>query len=358
MLLSDFDYDLPPELIAQEPLETRDASRLLVLERATGRIDHRRFTDLPVLLAPGDTLILNDTKVRPARLIGRRVSPGASGRAEVLLSERAAEEPGPRGGQIWRGLVRGARRPGDLIDFGEGLTGCLLSREREGLWTVELLADPGGDPLRDLLERCGRMPLPPYIRRSADGADPRDAADRHRYQTVYAAHPGAIAAPTAGLHFTPELIERIRSRGVSAETLTLHVGIGTFRPVRVEPIEQHRIPEEAYAIPAAAARAAARTREAGGRVVAVGTTVARALEATCSDDGRIGAGAGRCDLFIRPGHHFRAVDALVTNFHLPRSSLLMLVSAFAGRERVLAAYEDAVRSGYRFYSYGDAMFIH
>ena len=348
MKVSDFDYDLPEGRIAQEPLPRRDASRLLALDRETGALAHLGFSDLPRLLRAGDLLVLNDTRVVPARLRGRKETGGA---VEALLLER---EGGDREAPVHRCLLDASRppRPGGRIDFGRGLRAEVLSRSGEG-WSVRLTSDDG-DPEAAAL-RAGAVPLPPYIRRRPD--DPRSALDAERYQTVYAAEPGAVAAPTAGLHFTEELLDRIRGLGVETARLTLRVGPGTFLPVRAERIEDHRMHAEAFDLPGETASAVARARRRGGRVVAVGTTVVRTLEARAAADGSVEAGSGACDLFLRPGHRFRVVDAMVTNFHLPRSTLLMLVCAFAGRERILAAYAEAVREGYRFYSYGDAMFL-
>lgn len=337
--VSDFDYELPPERIARHPADRRDASRLLELERATGRVRHRRFSEIVELLAPGDMLVVNDTRVIPARLVGKRPS---GGRVELLLLE-------PAGEGRWRALGKPGRalRPGSRLHFGEGrLIASVLGRAEGGTWVVEL--EHEGE-LLPLLEEIGLPPLPPYIDR-----DP-EPGDRERYQTVYAREPGAVAAPTAGLHFTPELLSAIRARGVSIGALTLHVGLGTFQPVRVERVEEHVMHEERFEVPDELARL---INERSGRLVAVGTTVTRALESVADDQGRIRAGSGRTDLFIYPGYQFRAVEALLTNFHLPRSTLLMMVSAFAGRERILAAYREALARGYRFYSYGDAMFIH
>ena len=342
----------------------------MVLDRALdvpGGLRHLRFTDLPSLLRPADLLVLNDTRVVPARLIGRRSAPGTGGKVEALLVRRIevgceASWEGSGPAQTWRVLLKGACRQDEPIDFGCGLVGRLRARDAEGA-TLELSAQPATGTLEQALERAGRMPTPPYIRRSrADGAgaaDPREALDQERYQTVYSQTPGALAAPTAGLHFTDELLATIRERGVQIEALTLHVGLGTFQPVRVELVRDHRMHPEPFEITAALAAAVLRARELGGRVVAVGTTTARALEwRAAALEGRIDPGGGLCDSFIRPGYRFRVVDALVTNFHLPRSTLLMLVSAFAGRETVLAAYGSAIEARYRFYSYGDAMFIH
>ena len=348
MRLSEFDYDLPERLIAQEPLPRRDASRLMAVDRRSGQVAHRRFLDLPQLLDAGDLLVLNDTRVVPARLHGAK---STGGRVTVLLLEPVGGRgPSP----VHRCLMEASKpaRPGGMIEFGGGLKARVLGRSGE---TYEIaLEAPGGDPAAALI-RLGETPLPPYIRRGV--ADPRSAADRERYQTVYAKRPGAVAAPTAGLHFTTELLETIAARGVRIARLTLHVGPGTFLPVRAEEVDEHVMHAEAYDLPVATAEAVAETRRAGGRVIAVGTTVVRTLEAAAGPDGAVRPGGGRCDLFIRPGHRFLAVDAMVTNFHLPRSTLLMLVSAFAGRERVLGAYAEAVREDYRFYSYGDAMYL-
>jgi S-adenosylmethionine:tRNA ribosyltransferase-isomerase len=336
---SDFDYALPPELIAQEPLPARDASRLLVLERTAGAIRHARFGDLPMLMAPGDVLVVNDSRVIPARLQARRAGGGA---AEVLLVTR--EPPG-----TWRALVRpGARiRPGARLTLGEDAIEIVASLPG-GQRRVRLLG-PGGDDA--VLARHGQVPLPPYIARAPE---PRD---RERYQTVYAERPGSIAAPTAGLHFTPALLARLERRGVRVARLTLHVGPGTFQPVKGEDPARHHLDPEAYILPEETARAIAEAHGRGGRVWAIGTTVTRTLEGCAEADGAVRPGAGWTSLFILPGHRFRVVDRLVTNFHLPRSTLLMLVCAFAGRERVLEAYAEAIRERYRFYSYGDAMAI-
>ncbi len=355
MRLEDFEYDLPPDLIAQVPLPERDASRLMVLDRDTGAIRHKRFTDLPELIGPGDLLILNDTRVIAARLVGRRAAPGTGGRVETLCVERVA---GPGEGARWKAMLSGTRRAGETIDYGGGLTGRVIESLGGGIHLVEFTAAGGEDPEASIVRR-GRMPLPPYIRRGADGASAAafDRIDRDRYQTVVASVPGAVAAPTAGLHFTEALIARVRRRGAQVETLTLHVGPGTFQPIRVEEIERHRMMPEAFAIPAQVSAAVDGARRGGGRVIAVGTTVTRALEGNADGRGGVRAGEGRCDLFIRPGHRFGVVDALITNFHLPRSTLLILVAAFAGRDAVLNAYRAAIAEGYRFYSYGDAMLI-
>jgi|OpeIllAssembly_1097287.scaffolds.fasta_scaffold18716_2 S-adenosylmethionine:tRNA ribosyltransferase-isomerase len=337
-----YDYPLPPELIAQEPPAERDASRLLVLDRTTGAVAHRTFADLPELLQPGDLLVTNRSRVFPARLLGRREGGGA---AEVLLVRR-------READVWEAMVRPGRRlrEGAVVVIAPG-------------FEARIEGPPPPPPLRrvrllhhDLdpeaaVERHGHVPLPPYIRR----ADTR--ADLDRYQTVYAREAGSVAAPTAGLHFTPELLDRLSARGVERAELILHVGPGTFRPVEASDVREHRVGPELFTIPEETAAAVDRARAAGRRLVAVGTTTTRALESALDASGRVRAGDGETDLVIVPGFRFRAVAALVTNFHLPRSSLLLLVSAFAGRERVLAAYADAVGHRYRFYSYGDAMLV-
>ena len=342
-LLSDFDFELPPELIAQEPLPERDASRLLVLDRATGAVQHRSFRDLPDILAPGDLVVFNRSRVIPARLLGRR---SKGGEAEILLVR-------DRGEGRWEAMVRPGRhlRPGQRVTIDEDLSVVIESEAlaEDGRRQVRLLSRQ-----RDIaaaLERCGHVPLPPYVRR------PDRPEDRERYQTIYASEPGSIAAPTAGLHFTPSILERLRARGVETAEVVLHVGPGTFRPVTVPDIGDHRLPAEAYVVPADTAEAVTRTRARGGRVVAIGTTSVRTLEGSAAATGVTEAGTGETSLVIAPGFRFRVVDALVTNFHLPRSSLLLLVAAFAGRERVLGAYAEAVGRGYRFYSYGDAMLV-
>jgi len=335
-----------------------------VLDRTSGSLDHRVFSALPDLMAPGDLLVLNDTRVIPARLWGKRADAGASARVETLLVERVPErEPAESGArarstQVWRVMLRGSRRPDERIDFGSGLTARVIARE-DGAFHLIALTPPAGQSAQEAIESRGLMPVPPYIHRGSpdDPPDPRIAMDGERYQTVFASSPGAIAAPTAGLHFTPALLDRLRARGVGVESLTLHVGPGTFLPVRDEDLDKHELRPEAFAIPGRLCQAIARARAEGGRVVAVGTTVTRALESQATPDGNVAPGTGRCALFIRPGHAFRVVDSLITNFHLPRSTLLMLVAAFAGRERVLAAYAEAVRLEYRFYSYGDAMLL-
>lgn len=352
-LLSSYDYDLPAELIAAHPAPRRDAARLLALDRATGRIAHRQIIDLPQLLTPGDLLVLNETKVVRAKLRGVRAQTG--GRWEGLFV--AATESG-----AWRiiGQTRGKLQPGESLTImpsgdredsaGGALTLTLLQRGEEGEWLAA--PSPDGDPFQ-LLEQFGEVPLPPYIERPSPAAE-----DRERYQTVYARTPGAIAAPTAGLHFTPELLAACRDRGVETAAVTLHVGIGTFRPVTAERLSEHVMHAEYCELPEATVLAIERTRQRGGRVVAVGTTTVRTLESVAAASGELRAWRGPTRLFIRPPWQFRAVDALLTNFHLPRSTLLVLLCAFAGREPVLAAYEAAIQERYRFFSYGDAMFVH
>lgn len=346
MRLEDLDYELPPDRIAQVPAAERDASRLMVLGRTTGAVRHRTFRDLSEELAPGDLIVLNDTRVRPARLRGTKAT---GGKIEMLLLE-----PVESAGR-WRCLLDASRppRPGSTLEFAGGLRACV--EERKGAtWTVTLAADGGGDPLT-LVEEHGEIPLPPYIRR--DPHDPRAEEDRERYQTVYARASGSAAAPTAGLHFTPLLLEELGRKGVRRASVTLTVGIGTFLPLRAMDAASDSLHGESFVVPQETVDAVSRTRESGGRVVAVGTTTVRALEGGVGENGRLHAGAGRTRLFIRPGHRFRFVDAMITNFHLPRSSLLALVFAFAGREPVLAAYREAIAEGYRFYSYGDAMLV-
>jgi S-adenosylmethionine:tRNA ribosyltransferase-isomerase len=340
--LSDFDYSLPEALVAQDPVTPRDASRLLVLPGGGGPPQDRAFSDLDALLSPGDLLVFNDTKVIPARLVGRKAS---GGRVELLLCEPLEGGLGRR----WRAMGQASKpiRAGATVAL-EGLTATVEAVEGEGFYVVAL--DREGEPLLEALERAGRVPLPPYIRRAPA------ARDRERYQTVWARAPGSAAAPTAGLHFTEGLLARLAARGVARTAVTLHVGPGTFLPVRGGSLEGHRMHAERYEVPAPAAEAIAGCRARGGRVVAVGTTTVRALESAFDGAGVV-PGAGRTSLFIRPGHRFGAVDLLVTNFHLPRSTLLVLVCAFGGRERVLAAYRAAVERGYRFFSYGDAMLL-
>jgi S-adenosylmethionine:tRNA ribosyltransferase-isomerase len=385
MDVSQFDFDLPPELVAQEPPPIRGASRLLVLQRGSGQIEHTQFARLGEYLRTGDLLMLNNTKVFPARLLGRRVPSG--GRVECLLlrqlptpnpatsnsATRRSAPPHVNGQQLpstlgvgnlgvgssadWEALVHPGQKlkPGAGMVFeGDGIQmrGEIVSRHFHGRRVVRLWTDIGVD-LMDAIERIGHVPLPPYIKRDAT------AADRDRYQTVYARDPGSVAAPTAGLHFTPALLDELASRGIERAEVTLHVGYGTFKPMRASRIEDHLVDPERYVVRRAAADALTRARREHRRVIAVGTTTCRVLESLeVGDDGAVPeSGGGEATLFIRPGHTFRLVDGLVTNFHLPRSSLLVLVAAFAGRERILAAYQEAVAEQYRFYSYGDAMLI-
>ncbi len=346
MRLSDLHYDLPPERIAQHPREPRDEARLLVLDRRTGALEEARVRDLPRWLRAGDVLVLNDTRVFPARLIGRREPTG--GLVEVFLVRETAP-------QTWTALVKPGRRVrvGDRLTFGEGaLQGVVTGRLPDGRRTIAFTCD--GDFFA-LLDRIGRTPLPPYITREAD-----TPSDRERYQTVYATTPGSIAAPTAGLHFTPELLSTLAEQGVEIIKLTLHVGYGTFQPVRTENLAAHRVEPEVYVVPEATAQRINAAKCAGRRVIAVGTTSTRTLETVARDgaDGNfVRAGQGMTDLTIVPGFRFRVLDGLLTNFHLPQSSLLALVVAFGGYESVMHAYRHAVTAGYRFYSYGDAMLL-
>jgi S-adenosylmethionine:tRNA ribosyltransferase-isomerase len=342
MRVEDFDYDLPDELIAQRPAADRDGSRLMVLRRADASVEHRHFRDLPDYLAPSDALVVNNTRVMQARLHGRR--DGTGGRVEVFLLR-------PRAGGEWEALLRPGRRmkSGVRVDVGDGaLSVEVVERLQEGVFLVRLSATGEID---GAIRSVGEMPLPPYITREAD------AEDLDRYQCVYAAREGAVAAPTAGLHFTPELVARVAALGVRQAEVTLHVGLGTFRPLSDGPLDAVRLHAEWAECSAAAAGRINEARDKGGRVVAVGTTSVRTLESAADASGRASAFSADTDVFIRPGYQFRAVDALVTNFHLPKSSLLMLVAAFAGYDFMRAAYEIAVKNHYRFYSYGDAMLI-
>jgi S-adenosylmethionine:tRNA ribosyltransferase-isomerase len=368
MLVADFDYELPEELIAQQPPAVRGASRMLTLDRRTGVFADHRFVELPELLAPGDLLVLNDSRVIPARLFATRAglttqynSPAPSGQVEVLLTEQRVS---PEGHNEWSVLVRPAKKvqPGERLLFhaaGEVepvLTATVLTAGEFGERVVRFDAVPD---FHAVLERIGHLPLPPYIHR--DKAAPNTAEDRERYQTVYARERGSAAAPTAGLHFTPEVLERLAARGVEVAKITLHVGLGTFQPVRVERTEEIRLHAEPYTISAATAEAVNRARVEGRRVIAAGTTTTRTLEHLAREaearDGFIEAGSGVTGLFLSPGVEFKVVGGLLTNFHLPESTLLMLVSALAGREPVLAAYAHAVAGRYRFFSYGDCMLI-
>jgi S-adenosylmethionine:tRNA ribosyltransferase-isomerase len=340
--LDQYHYELPQNLIAQQPADRRDRSRLLQLQRASGTVTHGRFADLAELLLPGDVLVLNNTRVVPGRLAGRKES---GGKVEALILDFAQGLARNR----FECMIRASKRPkpGSCLLFGDGLQARVESLGD----TTAVLSFSGPVPLEQALESIGRVPLPPYIRR-------RDTErDHQNYQTVYAQHNGAIAAPTAGLHFTRELLQRLAEKGVAVVYLTLHVGYGTFVPVRVPDIRQHRMHAEWFSLSQEAAETIAHAKQNGGRIIAVGTTCVRTLEYCAPRPGKIEARSGMCDLFIYPGHRFNIVDALLTNFHLPQSTLLMLVSAFAGRENVLNAYAQAVKEKYRFYSYGDAMII-
>jgi S-adenosylmethionine:tRNA ribosyltransferase-isomerase len=359
MLVRDFDFQLPPELIAQEPCHERGGARLLQIARATGAMVDARVADLPQFLRSGDLLVVNDTRVFPARLLGHRTPSG--GAVECLLIGPAASPGGMAAAshgtaeQWWDALVHPGQklRPGARVAFGGslGLAAEILERRHFGRRLVRLWTEHGGS-VDDAVEAIGHVPLPPYIRR-------RDSpSDRERYQTVFAERSGSIAAPTAGLHFSDAMVAALRAAGVTIVSITLHVGYGTFQPIRVDVVEQHALEYERYDVGLDAARAINSARQEGRRVVAVGTTTTRTLEAVARDhSGEIVAGEGRTNLFIYPGFEFRAISGLLTNFHLPQSSLLMLVSAFAGTETVLTAYRHAVAGGYRFYSYGDAMLI-
>ena len=348
MTLSDFEYQLPEGLIAQYPLPERDASRLLVVCREESAIHHGRFRDLGVWLRPGDLLVLNDTKVIPARLEGRR--PGG-GKVGVLLIAEDAPNRWWALGRPGKGLAVGRR-----LSFQDGIGALVVDRGEGGR---RLLQFDGAEDILALLPRIGMMPLPPYLKRGASGEEHAHggALDAERYQTVYATQAGAIAAPTAGLHFTDAILSEVGQHGVEIASLTLHVGVGTFTPVTAERVAEHRMAAERYAIPEGTAAAVKRAKAEGRRVVAVGTTTTRALEDAALAGSGIRAGEGMASLFITPGHRFQVVDALVTNFHLPRSTLLILVSAFAGRNLIRKAYTEATHARYRFYSYGDAMLI-
>ena len=340
MNVKDFYFELPQELIAQDPLEDRASSRLLVLDKKTGDITHRGFRDVLEYLHPGDCLVINDTKVIPARLYGVKRDTGA--KIEILLLKRREKD-------VWETLVKPGKKakPGTVLDFGDGiLTG-----------TVEETVDEGNRLIRfsyegifeEILDRLGQMPLPPYIT--------HQLKDKNRYQTVYAKHDGSAAAPTAGLHFTKELLKEIQDKGVEIAHVTLHVGLGTFRPVKVENVQDHHMHSEFYIVEESEAEKINRAKQAGRRVVCVGTTSCRTVESASTEEGLVKAGTGWTDIFIYPGYRFKVLDALITNFHLPESTLVMLVSALAGREHILHAYEEAIKERYRFFSFGDAMLI-
>ena len=340
MNVKDFYFELPQELIAQDPLEDRSASRLLVMDKNTGEIRHRRFRDITEYLHPGDCLVLNDTKVIPARLMG--VKEDTKARIEVLLLIRKDKD-------IWEALVKPGKkcRPGAKLSFGEGLLkGTVLDVVEEGNRLIQFEYE---GIFEEVLDRLGKMPLPPYIT--------HELKDKNRYQTVYARHDGSAAAPTAGLHFTENLLKQIQDRGVDIAHVTLHVGLGTFRPVKVENVLDHHMHSEFYVVEEAEAEKINRAKAAGGRIICVGTTSCRTLESATGEDGISRAGSGCTDIFIYPGYRFKILDCLITNFHLPESTLVMLVSALAGREHVLHAYEEAIREKYRFFSFGDACFL-
>ena len=342
LLTADYDFDLPEELIAQAPLERRDASRLMVLHRASGTIEHRRFTDLAHLLEPRDLLVVNRSRVVRARLLGRRFGSGA--RAEIFLLS-------PLGGDRYEAMVSpgGKLKPGRTVEIAPGFTAEIVSVTERRTRIVQLRAE--GASVEEAIETHGHIPLPPYIARMDE------AADVERYQTVYAREAGSVAAPTAGLHFTPELLAAIAERGVGRAEVVLHVGAGTFKPVEVDDPAEHVMHEERYTVPEETVVSYTRTREVGGRVWAVGTTTVRTLESAVDDAGALRTGSGETRIFLRPPAGPRAVDALVTNFHLPRSTLIMLVASFAGYDLTMRAYQEAIAQRYRFYSYGDAMAI-
>ena len=340
MKTSDFYYDLPEELIAQEPLQERDKSRLMVLDKATGSIDHKQFFNIEEMINPGDALILNDTRVLPARLYG--VKEGTGGAIEFLLLNKHSLD-------TWEVILKPGRRakPGARFVFGDGkLKAEILDVINEGNRLVKFEYD---GVFENVLDELGEMPLPPYITKKLE--------DKDRYQTVFAKHNGSAAAPTAGLHFTPELLERLKAKGVNIGYVTLHVGLGTFRPVKVDEIAEHKMHSEFYVLPEETAELINKTKANGGRIISVGTTATRTLETAGQNGMPLSASSGWTDIFIYPGKSFNVIDALITNFHLPESTLIMLVSALAGRENVLNAYNEAVKEKYRFFSFGDAMFI-
>ena len=335
-----FDYDLPEELIAQDPLEDRSSSRLMVLDKKTGDIEHKIFRDVVDYLQPGDCLVLNNTKVIPARLFG--VKEGTEAKIEILLLKRKEND-------IWETLVKPGKKckPGVKISFGEGLlTGEVLEVVEDGNRLIQFHYD---GIFEEILDQLGQMPLPPYIT--------HQLKDKNRYQTVYAKYDGSAAAPTAGLHFTPELLKEIEEKGIDIARVTLHVGLGTFRPVKVDEITDHHMHSEFYQVDEEAAEKINRAKDSGHRVICVGTTSCRTIESAADETGHLKPTSGWTEIFIYPGYKFKILDGLITNFHLPESTLIMLVSALAGREHVLAAYEEAVREKYRFFSFGDAMLI-
>ena len=337
---SDFYFDLPQELIAQDPLADRSASRLLVLHRETGAVEHHTFKEITQFLRPGDCLVLNNTKVLPARLLGTKEDTGAA--IEVLLLKRREKD-------VWETLVKPGKkaRPGTKLSFGDGsLRAEILEVVEEGNRLIRFFYE---GIFEEVLDRLGEMPLPPYITHKLQ--------DKSRYQTVYARYEGSAAAPTAGLHFTEALLQEIKEMGVDIAFVTLHVGLGTFRPVKVEELSEHHMHSEYYEVTEETAETINRTKEKGGRVICVGTTSCRTIESAAGEDGRVQAGCGNTEIFIYPGYRFKVLDCLITNFHLPESTLVMLVSALAGRENVLAAYQKAIEERYRFFSFGDAMLI-
>ena len=340
MKTSDFDYELPEELIAQDPLPDRSSSRLMILEQGTGKTVNASFRDLEKILDKGDVLVINDTKVIPARLFG--VRPGRTGKIELLLLKRMEND-------VWETLAKPGKkvRPGEEIIFGDGLLKAkVLSVSEDGNRFVQFSYD---GIFEEILDQLGQMPLPPYIHHQLE--------DPNRYQTVYAVHDGSAAAPTAGLHFTEEMLDHLKEKGVEIVPVTLHVGLGTFRPVKADEITDHHMHSEFYQISEESAAAINRAKDEGRRIISVGTTSTRTLESAAGENGRVKAGSGWTDIFIYPGYTFKIVDELITNFHLPQSTLVMLVSALAGREQILAAYEEAVKERYRFFSFGDAMYI-
>ena len=341
MKRQDFYFDLPEELIAQDPLEDRSSSRLLVLDKKTGATSHHIFREIKDYLKPGDCLVINDTKVIPARLIGEKE--GTGGKVEVLLLKR-------KGNDVWETLVKPGKKmkPGARVSFGDGLLkGEVLEVVEEGNRLIHFEYE---GIFEEILDQLGQMPLPPYIT--------HQLKDKNRYQTVYAEHDGSAAAPTAGLHFTKELLAQIEAMGVKIAHVTLHVGLGTFRPVKVENVLEHHMHSEFYVVEESEAKKINDTKANGGRVICVGTTSCRTLESATGDDGILKAGSGWTEIFIYPGYKFKILDCLITNFHLPESTLVMLVSALAGREHILNAYQEAIKERYRFFSFGDAMFIH
>lgn len=340
MKTSDFYYDLPKELIAQDPLEDRSSSRLLVLHRKSGRVEHRVFTDIVEYLKPGDCLVRNNTKVIPARLYGTRVDTGAT--IELLLLKRMEND-------VWETLVKPGKkaREGAVISFGDGiLTGEIIDVKEDGNRLIQFRYE---GIFEEILDQLGQMPLPPYITHTLK--------DKNRYQTVYAKYEGSAAAPTAGLHFTEELFQKLEEKGVLVANVTLHVGLGTFRPVKVDDVSKHHMHTEFYQVTKEEADKINRAKQAGGRIVCVGTTSCRTIESAADENGVLKPGQGDTDIFIYPGYSFKMMDVLITNFHLPESTLLMLVSALAGKEQVMRVYEEAVQEKYRFFSFGDAMII-